>query len=147
MLIIDSPFAGPGNGATHVNASLDAVGPSRLFSVAEVRLRSAADAIRPESEFAPSVTWASHAISQAKAGINALRSILVPGTSFDVRRRASTAIDFAEAGTAALRRYHDGMLKYGGDPVRMTSLGELRWSLDRAVRAFDIAADRAASGY
>lgn len=126
------------------NVASDVVAPGRLFAVARLRLQGAASTIRTDaSGEAPTSLAASIAINQANSGINTLRSILVPTTSFDQRRRAAVAIDHAEQGLRALRSYREAMLEFGDQAKPIDALHpRLRVLLTEAIDRFDGAAAR-----
>jgi hypothetical protein len=128
-----------------VATATDAVSPGRLFALARLRLQGAAATVRPDmAAEAPSALAASVAIRQAESGISSLRSILVPTTSFELRRRASVAIDHAEFGAQLLLAYRDLMLPFGDQTLPLATIPErARALLGDAIDQLDIAAARA----
>lgn len=135
--ILTSAYSQP----TSAFQALDVVSPSRLFAVARLRIQGAADSVRPSrSEFAPTALNVVYAISQAKAGISALHSIIVPGVSYSLRQRADVAVEHAQRGISLLRRFHELVLPFGDRPVRLVDLGENAAILDDAVSALDASA-------
>ena len=127
-----------------IRTAYHVVAPGRLFAVARLRLAGAANTIRPDrTAHAPTSLAATIAISQAQAGISALRSILVPTTSFDLRRRAAATIGDAEQGVRVLSSYRDEMLQFGDDSVPLTALTpRTRVLLDEAITRLEDAAAR-----
>ena len=117
----------------------DAVQPARLFAIAKVRLHSAIDALyRDGSPHAPSALSTGFALQQVDTAVGALRGINVPTSSFQHRRRASTAIDHAQRGAELLRTYQDDVQAMGDDPFLRESLPiETLAALDRGMGLLD----------
>lgn len=96
----------------------DAVSPTRLLGLARARLQSALGTlgvVGPEGM--PSALLTVLAINQAEAGVQSLRSMLVPGTPLDYRNRAATAVDRSRQAIDALRAYHVDVLPLGDGPL------------------------------
>jgi hypothetical protein len=99
----------------------DVVAPARLFEIARIRFDGARNTLRqPGLLRAPTALAAVITIGQISSGINALDSVLVPSTGFELRRRAASAIDRARESVALLRAYHEVVIPFG-DTSRPTS--------------------------
>lgn len=117
---IASPVARTAAAPARVQPSsvAETVSPSRLFGIARARLEAALGTLGaggPESM--PGAVLTVLAINQAEAGVQTLRSVLVPATPFDFRSRAATAVDRSRRAVDALRSYHEQVLPLGDGPL------------------------------
>lgn len=116
-------------------ATTETVSPSRLFGLARARLQSALgtlDAAGPQA--VPGAVLTVLAINQAQAGIQTLRSVLVPATPFDYRDRAATAVDRSRQAIDALRAYHGHVLPLGDGPLDPADVNEHPHALLESAR-------------
>lgn len=101
----------------------DLVSPSRLFEMAASRFEAAlATSTIGGPGTSPSAIVAVMASQQVRAGINTLQSIIVPSTPFEVRTRATRAIDHARRAVELLGQYHASVVGRGDGAHRNETL-------------------------
>jgi hypothetical protein len=110
----------------------DVVAPARLFSIARIRFDSALTTLEPlDGHSAPSAIATTIALDQVQQGIGALRAVLVPSTSYALRRDATAAIDDAQRAIPLLRRYQQEVAARGDGPFDRDSLAPVVQLLHR----------------
>lgn len=109
-----------------VHASTDVVSPNKLFALASSRFGAAIGMLDMGGPLAaPNAYLASVALREAKNGVGALKSILVPSTPWGPRQTASTAMVRVKRAMEMLELYQVEVAPRGDGPVRRSELAKV----------------------